>query len=319
MDNLSRDRGEKCIDLFAMRRGHLSFSQTVHRSLEFFAMIELRGDSEKVEGALEEGDFSVEARQPDIPHWLQPDLVERRGEIVGSGPRSELAKAVGKGESHLAFGAKGFDRVTQFLNFAETQRVVADPREQYFYARIVGCSLDPVKHIAQGRLGTDQQPQQVVLAGSFLEAPCEVNGQDDIVGERGHPWLQSADQQHRADREQCCQETDSGKKSDHETAHAVSRLRSAHDGVRDGRRGRRPPWLLRPARRGCRRKGRGGHGSRSRPRCRRHRRYASGGGSNSSALSSPLSAAAANPLPISTPLTALIVISARARSPSSLS
>jgi len=117
-----------------MRRGHLSFSQTVHRGLEFFAMVELRGDSEKVEGALEEGDFSVEARQADIPHRLQPDLVERRGEIVGSGPRSELAKAVGKSQSQLAFGTKGFDRVTQFLNFAEAERVVADAREQYFYA-----------------------------------------------------------------------------------------------------------------------------------------------------------------------------------------
>ncbi len=39
----------------------------------------------------------------------------------------------------------------------------------------------------------------------------------------------------------------------------------------------------------------------------------------SSEFSSPAKAAAANPAPISTPLTALIVIMARARSPSSLS
>ena len=51
-DYLPRDRGEQRIDLLAMRRGHLGFGQTVHRGFEFFAMVELRSDPEKIERAL---------------------------------------------------------------------------------------------------------------------------------------------------------------------------------------------------------------------------------------------------------------------------
>ena len=60
VDDLSRNRVEQRLDLFAMRRGHLGFGQHVHRGLEFFAMVELRDDAEKIEGAFQERGIGIE-------------------------------------------------------------------------------------------------------------------------------------------------------------------------------------------------------------------------------------------------------------------
>ena len=147
-------------------------------------MIELRGDPEKVEGALEEWDLRVEAGQTDIPHRLQPDLIERRGEIIGPRPRSELAKAVGKSQSKLTLCPKGGDRVAQFLNFAETELVVADARNKAFDPRVSRGRLDRVEDIAQGRFAADEQPQQAVLVRSLSQLMGEIDAQNDVVGER---------------------------------------------------------------------------------------------------------------------------------------
>src|SRR6516162_10789331 len=158
MDDLPSDRSKQRVDLLAMRRGHLGFGQAVHRGLEFFTMVEFRSDPEKVEGPLEEGDLGIQTGQADISHRLQPDLVERRCKIIRPRPGAELAKAVGKGQSKLAFGAKRANRVTQFLNFAEAKLVVADAREEHFDTRIARGGLDPVEDITQGRLGADKKP-----------------------------------------------------------------------------------------------------------------------------------------------------------------
>ena len=181
-----------------MRPGHLGLGQAVHRGLEFFAMVELRGDPEKVEGALEERDLGIEAREADIPHRLQPDLIERRGEIIGPRPRSELAKAVGKGQGKLAFRPKGSDRVAQFLNFAKTELVVADPRKKAFDARVYRRGLHPIQDVAQCRLAADEQPQQAILMRSFSQPMSEVDAEDDVAGKRGYRRLQPADQQYPA-------------------------------------------------------------------------------------------------------------------------
>src|SRR6516164_10168271 len=158
MDDLPADRSEQRVDLLAMRRGHLGFGQAVHRGLEFLAMVEFRDDPKKVEGALEEWDLGIKARQADIPHRLQPDLVERRREIIGPRPGAEFTKAVGKGQRKLAFGPKSGDRVAQFLNFGETELVVADAREKHFDARITRGGLDPVEDVAQAWLAAEKKP-----------------------------------------------------------------------------------------------------------------------------------------------------------------
>ena len=172
--------------LFAMRQGHLGFGQTVHRRLELFAMIELRRDPEQVERALEEWYFCVETGQAHIPHRLQPDFVERRRQVIGPRSWAKLAKAVGKCQSSFTFGAKARYRVAQFLNFGETELVVADMRQQHFDTRVGRGGLDCVKDIPQGRLGADHQPQQPVLAGSLGEPLGQVDAQDDVVGKRGY-------------------------------------------------------------------------------------------------------------------------------------
>src|SRR6516164_10362758 len=116
MDDLPSDRSKQRVDLLAMRRGHLGFGQAVQCGLEFFTMVEFRSDPEKVEGPLKEGDLGIKTGQADISHRLQPDLVKGRCEIIGPRPGAELAKAVGKGQSKLAFCAKHANRIAQFLN-----------------------------------------------------------------------------------------------------------------------------------------------------------------------------------------------------------
>src|SRR6516225_12081091 len=185
MDDLPSDRSEQRVDLLAMRRRHLGFGQAIHRGLELFAMFEFRGDPEKVEGAFEEWNLGIESGQADISHRLQPNLVERRCEIIGPRPRAELAKAVGKGQSKLALGTKRTNRVTQFLNFAEAKLVIADAREEHFDTRIARGGLDPVEDITQGGLGADKKPQQAVLTGPFCKALRQIDSQDDDAGERG--------------------------------------------------------------------------------------------------------------------------------------
>ena len=245
-------------------------------------MVELRDDPEKVEGALQERDLGIETGQADIPHRLQPDLVEGRRQIVGPGARAELAKAVGKGERELALARKA-------AIASRTSWILARPSSSSpTRARSPLTRGSPARSRSRrGHRARSARRRRAAAAGgphALLPAALgQVDAQDDVAGERRHRRLQPADQQHPAQGEQYGQKTDDRKKADNETAHAVRRLRSARGGAADGRRARRPPSPRRPARRGCRRTGRAGRGSRSRPRCRRHRRCASGAGSSSSA------------------------------------
>src|SRR5204862_7288351 len=126
-----------------------SLGQYIHRGLEFFAMVELGDDPQKIEGSLQERRIGIETGQPDIAHRLQPDLVEGGCEIIWPGSRAELAEAVRERKRELALAAKRGDRVAYFLDPGEPHLVVADPGQQYLHARIVAGRLDRVEEIAQ--------------------------------------------------------------------------------------------------------------------------------------------------------------------------
>ena len=222
VDDLSRNRAEQRLDLLAMRRGHLGFGQHIHRGLEFFAMIELRDDPEKIEGALQERGIGIETGQADIAHRLQPDLVERGCEIIWPGSGAELAEAVGESERELALAAERGDRVAHFLDPGEAHLVVADPGEQYLDAGIVAGGLDRIEEIAQGRLRADQEPHDRLFAGAFRQIPGQIDGQENVAGKRRHRRPQAADQQHDAGDEQHGREADDRKKAYKETPHAWS-------------------------------------------------------------------------------------------------
>ncbi len=126
-NDLPGGRAQQILDLLALWCGHRGFGEGVHRGLVFLAMGEAGDDAESVERAAKKRAFAVQPDQPERSERLQPDLIERGGEIIGPGGRAELAEAVGEGDGELPFRTKIADRVTQFLAGGKAERVAPKP------------------------------------------------------------------------------------------------------------------------------------------------------------------------------------------------
>ena len=202
LDNLPGDRRQQRLDLLAMRRGHLGLGQQVHRGLVLLAMIEFGDDPEEVERSLDERRFRVEPGQADIADWLQPDLVERRRQIIGPRSRAKLAKAVGKSYGELALASERRDCVADLLDLGQTELVITEAGEQDLDPRIVGGGFDRIEKVTQCRLAAGNQTQQRVFACAFGQILRQIHGQDDVARERRDRRLQSGDDDQDAGDEQ---------------------------------------------------------------------------------------------------------------------
>jgi len=218
-DDLTGNGAEQSLDLLAMRRRHLAFGQDVHRGLVLLAMIKFGDDTENVEGALEERRVGIEPGQADISQRLQPDFVERGGQIIRPGSRTELAKAVGEGQREFAFGAEIGDRIADLLNVGAAEPILADAREQHLDARVVTGGLDRIERIPQCRPGAEHQPPQGILGRAFRKLTRQVGRQDDVCGQRRYRRPQAADGEQTPGKQQHRKKADNGEKTHEQTTH----------------------------------------------------------------------------------------------------
>ena len=179
--------------------------------------------------------------QADAAHRLQPDLVERGGQIIGAGAGAELAEAVGIGDRELALGAEGGDRVAQLCASASPISSSPTRARRPLTRGSSPARLDRVENVAQRRLGAEDQLPTALLAGARRRSP----GQIEPTGRccRGATACPAADRNDRDPRTTTTNRTsenpDRREKADDEAAHrSVVVSRTARGGAADGRRAR---------------------------------------------------------------------------------
>ena len=208
--DLAGNRAEQALDLLALRRCHLGLGQEVRGALVLLAAREAGFDPEAVERAAQERHLGVQADQSDSAQRLEPDFIEGRGEVIGSGAAAELAKAFGKGDGEFALAAEGGDRVAHLLDLREAERIAVDMGVEPFDPRILAGAFERVEKAAQCRFAADHQLGERVLA-PFHQAAAKIRRQDHTAGEGG---LARRDAPHRdpgADNHERDNDADNGK------------------------------------------------------------------------------------------------------------
>ena len=114
-------------------------------------------DAEPVERAAKERQVGVQPDEADRSQGLQPDFVKRGGEIIGPGPRTELAEAVGEDNRELALGAEVADRIARLLAGGKPQLVLAKPGIEPLDAWVVAGALERIEKVAQCLLAAENQ------------------------------------------------------------------------------------------------------------------------------------------------------------------
>ncbi len=146
-------------------------------------MGEGRLDAELVEDVAEERHFRLQPDQPDRAQRLQPDFIERGGQVIGAGARPELAETLGKGDRELALGAERGDRVAHLLAGRQADRVAANAGIDALDPVVAAGAVQCVEKIAQGRRTAEGEGRQRVGLWPLGEALAEIDGQDDRVGQ----------------------------------------------------------------------------------------------------------------------------------------
>jgi hypothetical protein len=214
------DRAQQRLGLLAVRRCHLGFGEGVRRRLVFRTMLEARRDAQHVERAAKERHLDAHADEPDLADRLQPDLVERGGEIITAHAGADLAEAVGIGQCEFALGAELRQRVAQLLRLRGAEPAVADAREDALDAAIALRALDAVEHVAQGRLLAEEDALDAVVGASFRQRLGEIERHDAVVGKRllaGRGEEPDAD--HDGDHQENESKADDREEADDEAAH----------------------------------------------------------------------------------------------------
>ena len=88
---------------------------------------------------MQEGRLDRKARHREAAARLQPDLVERRGEIIVGEMVAAAAQPLGEADRELALAAEARDRLAQLLDAREAGVVVADLDVKSDHARILAA------------------------------------------------------------------------------------------------------------------------------------------------------------------------------------
>jgi hypothetical protein len=156
----------------------------VHRRLVLVAPPDLRAHLVVFEDLAEERHLGDQAGEAEIARRLQPDLVERGGEIIGLGTGAEFAEALGKGDGELVRRPERLHRIAQFLCLP----VAKGARR----AKLGDQALDPLVAAGASQCLDDLQQGR-------LRAPGEAQ-QRGAAARLGNPALQ-VQLQHRAVRD----------------------------------------------------------------------------------------------------------------------
>src|SRR6185437_1731198 len=180
-DDLAVERLQQPLQLVALCGGHRGFGQRVGRVLVLLAMLEIGDDAELVERAAQIGKLGAQADEADGTERLQPDLVERRGEIVAARARGQLAEGVGIGHRALALGAKRCDRIAQLLDLGKAHPAFADPGDEARDARIIARFRESAERLGQGHAARKENLRQALRARSIGQRAGQVEGEHGVA------------------------------------------------------------------------------------------------------------------------------------------
>ena len=110
--------------------GHLAAEKRVGRGLVLVTLRELRLDAQPVERVPNEHGPRDHPGEADIAARLQPDLLERRGQVVADVADAELAEALRPGNRDLPGSAKPRNGVAQLAREGEADRPLRDMRDE---------------------------------------------------------------------------------------------------------------------------------------------------------------------------------------------
>ena len=138
IDELAIEAVDQLLQVLACRRGEARLGEAVGRALVFVALAALDTDAQPVQPGLEERRLDREAGHAKAAARLQPDLVERRGEIVVGQVGAAAAQRFGEADGELALAAEAGDRLAQLLHAGKACILIADLDIKAGDARIVG-------------------------------------------------------------------------------------------------------------------------------------------------------------------------------------
>ena len=215
VDHLCEQPVDQRLQILAMRPGEARFEEGVGRRLELHPAAALETHAQLVEPVLEEGHLGGDADDAEIAGWLQPDLVEGRGEV----PAAQAAGvSFGVDDRELARGAEEGDGLAQLLHRSDAGLAAADDGDQADDALVGGGTAQRVDRLDKRR--AMRAEQSAAGAGlSWRMAPVEF--QHRALSDRRVRVADDAAQQHKAADAEEGDEADDGQQADDEPSHGL--------------------------------------------------------------------------------------------------
>jgi hypothetical protein len=150
-DDRLRGRLSKPTRHLATGVGHAGAEEGVRCGLVLVALGELRLDAEAVERPADEERVCDDPGEAEVARRLEPDLLERRGEVVADVRRAHLAEALGPGDGRFPGRAEPPDGVAQLARMGEADRALSDMGDESDDMRVARRAREPVDQPADDR------------------------------------------------------------------------------------------------------------------------------------------------------------------------
>ena len=182
---LLRERDHQPLHCLAGGRGEAALGEPVVCALVLLPLRDLVVQAELVHRVTEEQLLEAEPGQVELAGWLEVDLVERGGQVIGHVPRREFAERLCPGHGGLARAGEVLHRGPQFLDPCQPDRTAAELDHQRPHPVIAAGPAQPVQHVGQARPAHGEQGGDRVARRLLHQPVGEVEFQD----QRGGPSL----------------------------------------------------------------------------------------------------------------------------------